>query len=122
MIRSALLLEDDRDLRMILCELFNAHGARCVGVSSVDELKDLVTEGGLAFDLAILDVNLGEGRPSGVDAYRWLREQGYSGRVVFMTGHGRTSPSVADAMALGVGVLEKPVPVHDLLGLFGAPL
>jgi DNA-binding response OmpR family regulator len=117
--KSILLLDDDSDLRMMMVELFDSYGAKCIGVGSLDEVKTLGASGQLSFDLAILDVNLGPRQPSGVDAYRWLREQSFSGRILFMTGHGRTFPGVADAYAVGVKVLEKPVSIDDLLILLG---
>jgi len=115
--KSVLLLEDDSDLRMMMCELFDSSGARCLGVGSLRELKELGANGRLSFDLAILDVNLGSGQPSGLDAYRWLRDQSFAGRILFMTGHGRAFAGVADAHAVGVEVLQKPVSVDDLLRL-----
>jgi DNA-binding response OmpR family regulator len=115
--RSVLLLEDDSDLRTVLCDLFDCYGARCTGVGSLNEMQNLLAHGRLPFDLAILDVNLGAGQPSGVDAYRWLRERSFSGEIVFLTGHGRSAPRVAEAYALGVKVLEKPVAIDDLVKL-----
>jgi DNA-binding response OmpR family regulator len=115
--KSVLLLDDDSDLRLMIRELFDSSGAQCIGVGSLDEMKNLGASGRLSFDLVILDVNLGAGQPSGVDAYRWLRQQSFSGRILFMTGHGRSFPGVADAYAAGVKVLEKPVSVDELLNL-----
>jgi hypothetical protein len=87
-----------------------------VGLGSLDEMKQLCANG-LSWDLAILDVNLGGGQPSGVEAYRWLMGQSFAGRIVFLTGHARSFPDVAEAHALGVKVLEKPVPISCLLNL-----
>jgi DNA-binding response OmpR family regulator len=115
-----LLLDDDADLRMLVCELFVSEGAGCVGVGSLDEMKTLGATGSY-WDIAILDVNLGGGQPSGVEAYLWLREQSFSGRIVFLTGHARSFPGVAEAYALGVTVLEKPVPISCLVSLLHEP-
>jgi hypothetical protein len=35
--------------------------------------------------------------PAGVDAYGWLQEHGFSGPVVFLTGHARSHPWVRRA-------------------------
>jgi FixJ family two-component response regulator len=111
---SILLLDDDEDLRTILCELLG--GGACMAVGSVDEMVAL---GDRLKDcqLAILDVNLGPGRPSGIDAYAWLEANRFSGRIVFLTGHAQSHPVVARAYGLGVQVLEKPVPASVLLAL-----
>lgn len=116
--KSVLLLDDDADLRKVVCDLFDCYGARCTAVGSLGEMKNAVADG-LPFDLAILDVNLGPGQPSGVDAYRWLRERSFSGQIVFLTGHGRSFPGVAEARGFGAKVLEKPVDIDDLVNLLG---
>jgi DNA-binding NtrC family response regulator len=111
-----LLLDDDPDLRTILGELFNSNGATCFGVGSLEEMRELGAKG-LSCDIAILDINLGAGRPSGLDAYRWLQAQSFLGRIVFLTGHARSFHGVAEAHALGVKVLEKPVSTAGLVNL-----
>jgi DNA-binding NtrC family response regulator len=111
-----LLLDDDDDLRAVLGELFGTFGVSCVGVGSVDDLIALGPRA-LDCDLAILDINLGPTRRSGLDAYEWLKGEGYRGRVVFLTGHAQSHPVVAKAYHLGVQVLEKPVSPQDLVRL-----
>jgi FixJ family two-component response regulator len=68
--------------------------------------------------LAILDINLGEGQPSGLDAYHWLRESGFEGKIVFLTGHARSHPLVSQARQAGkVVILEKPTTMERLLSM-----
>jgi FixJ family two-component response regulator len=114
--QSVVILDDDDDMRETLCELFRSEGATCHSVGSLEALIALGARG-LRCDLAILDFNLGVGRPSGVDAYRWLKERSFPGRIVFLTGHARSYPGVAEAYASGVKVLEKPTSTAELLGL-----
>ena len=65
--------------------------------------------------LAILDINLGAGQPSGVDAFRWLKGERFGGRVVFLTGHGQHHPQVREASALdGATLWRKPIEGSDL--------
>jgi FixJ family two-component response regulator len=111
-----LLLDDDSDLREIMSELLLSDGVTCVGVGSLQEMISLGPRA-LSCQLALLDVNLGPGQPSGLDAYRWLKAQSFSGRIVFWTGHAISFPGVAEAHALGVTVLEKPASVSTLLNL-----
>jgi FixJ family two-component response regulator len=116
--RSVLVLDDDSDLRMVLGELLSSHGATCVSVGSVGEMAAQGAKA-LGCELAILDMNLGPGQPSGVDACRWLLDHSFRGRIVFLTGHLHTFPGVAEARALGAKVFEKPVSVALILELFG---
>ena len=113
-----LVLDDDRDF----CELLEAFlesstGVECVAVHSLDELTHR-HEDALSCDLAILDVNLGPGAPSGIDALAWLRAKAFAGRIVFLTGHARRHLLLGDeAERAGLKVLEKPVDAGTLLAL-----
>jgi FixJ family two-component response regulator len=114
-------LDDDEDLREIVVEVLASAGATCEAVATVDELRDTVVRS-LDLVLVILDVNLGLGGPTGIDAYRWLRASGYRGAIAFLTGHARTHPLVQRAAALGDAVvLEKPITHQDLLDLLPEP-
>jgi DNA-binding NarL/FixJ family response regulator len=68
--------------------------------------------------LAILDINLGAGEPSGVDVYHWLHAQGFQGQIAFLTGHAKDHPLVKQAVQInGVKVFEKPMGIDDLTAL-----
>ena len=105
-----LYVEDDDDLREVVVELVTAVlERRCVGVGSYEELVAL---GDQAFrsGLAILDINLGANRRSGIDAYAWLRQKGYTGRIAFLTGHASNHPFVVEANRLGnAEIFTKPI-------------
>lgn len=118
MVRRVLVLEDDDDLRTLLGELLGMAGVEaCVEAASYDALVKKRAEV-LDCGLALLDVNLGAGVESGLDAYRWLRDNGFSGRTVFLTGHARSHPLVQQAHELqNVQVLSKPVDSQALLAL-----
>jgi FixJ family two-component response regulator len=113
-----IILDDDEDLRQSVVatvELFTKR--HCAGVGS---FKELVGARGVVMHskLAILDINLGPDRPSGIDAYRWLRKEGYTGVVVFLTGHGRSDPQVAAARELGdTRIFQKPFAVEAFVQL-----
>jgi FixJ family two-component response regulator len=116
--RSVLFVDDDSDLREVLGELLESEGATCLSVGSVHELVALGPKA-LGCDLAILDVNLGPGQPSGLNARSWLLDNAFRGRVVFLTGHSHTFPGLSEARALGVDVFEKPASVELILELLG---
>ena len=96
---TAALLDDDTDLLEILAELLQERGCRCLLARSLDELKAFGPEA-LAADVAVLDINLGAGQPSGIDAYDWLLSQNFAGRLLFLTGHAHAHPLVARAERL----------------------
>lgn len=82
---------------------------------SLAELKALGPEV-LAADVAVLDINLGTGQPSGIEAYDWLLGQNFAGRLLFLTGHAHAHPLVARAERLNRAiVLDKPLDGQVLL-------
>ncbi len=120
--QGVLVLEDDDDLRSLLCELLVGSGAKaCVSANSFEVMvrhKEQV----LGCGLALLDVNLGSRAPSGLDAYHWLRENGFAGRIIFLTGHARHHPLVRQAHELAhAQVLSKPVDAKVLMSLVKEP-
>ena len=110
-----LYVEDNDDLRELVVELVTVVlQRRCVGVGSYEELVDLGKEA-LGCSVAILDINLGPNQRSGIDAYAWLRDQGYTGPVVFLTGHASTHPLVVEAQRIGdAQIFSKPIDADRL--------
>jgi FixJ family two-component response regulator len=107
---SVLFLEDDGDLQAAVSEVVAAmFDRRCVGIRSYRELVARGEEA-LGCEVALLDINLGPKSASGLDAYRWLRREGFSGRIVFLSGHASSHPLVLEASRIGdARVLAKPI-------------
>ena len=119
---SVLVLEDDGDMRTLMCELLEMAGVdSCVSVGSVEELRRQRLEDVHRAQLALIDINLGADHPSGLEAYEWLLQQRFAGKVVFITGHAASHPLLREAQGLrGVQVLRKPVDGDVLLDLLPA--
>ncbi len=113
-----LVLDDDKDLRTVMSDLFLVLGAdECILADSVAALEKN-RERLKNFSVAILDVNLGRDQPTGVDAYKWLRGIGYDGKVAFLTGHAATHPLVLEASHLSdAEVIQKPASLDRLEAL-----
>jgi DNA-binding NtrC family response regulator len=112
------VLEDDDDLRAVLVDLLRRSlGRECLGLANLEELR---AQRAVALGCAagILDVNLGSGQPSGLDAFAWLRAERFAGRIVFLTGHAATHPLVERAGQMGQAtVLPKPLEMSKLIAL-----
>lgn len=118
MSRSVLILDDDDDLRLTLAESLQAMcDIEPVMASDVAAMIEHGDEA-LGCTVAFVDVNLGVGQPSGLDAYQWLVDHGYRGRIVFLTGHARVQTMVAEAVRTGTAeVVQKPASLRTLCGL-----
>lgn len=108
-----LLLEDDPDLVTVLRLLIQKNNSTCLSYSSVAEL---ITERDQALncDVAFLDVDLGRGLPSGIDCMHWLQDEGFGGRIYFLTGHGRNHPLMSQICPT-IEILSKPVAPQVLM-------
>jgi DNA-binding NtrC family response regulator len=110
-----LILDDDDDLRDILgTTAEEVFGWAWIGVSCVQALIDL-GPCALASNLAILDINLGPDQPSGLDAFAWLGERQFGGRIIFLTGHAASHPLVDKAMRQHLAsIYQKPLSIEEL--------
>jgi FixJ family two-component response regulator len=110
-----LFLDDDGELRRAMSALIqDVTGRKCLALTSLDQMRTN-REFVLTSALAILDVNLGPGQPSGIDAYTWLLAEKYAGKIVFLTGHAANHPLVERAAQMdGVRVFHKPVDMQEL--------
>lgn len=115
--KSIFILDDDQDLCWVMSELLLSLGASdCICANSVKELKALGTQ--FKFDVAILDINLGDNEPSGVEAYKWLIQNKFQGKIVFFSGHAKLHPLVQNAIKFpNVSFMEKPSPIENLKAL-----
>lgn len=118
-----LLVDDDENLLDALGEFFEtAVGAKCLMLRG---LNDLIARKQDVLDsvvLAIVDINLGPGEPTGIDVYHWLRENRFPGKIVFLTGHAKDNPLVQEAVSIGeTRVFSKPIEVDKLLSLVEEP-
>ncbi|AZZ36179.1 response regulator [Bdellovibrio sp. qaytius] len=113
-----LVMDDDIDLLDVLketlitlCKIDQVITAS--SLSAVQEQKEKI----LKCQLAILDVNLGADRPSGVDVAEWLRTNDFKGKIVFLTGHAVSDPEVLAATKVPeTTVVAKPIGLGQLLG------
>ena len=110
-----LLLDDNQDLCLLMKEFLQEISQS--EIKSCHSFEDfmLVTNETIDFDLAILDVNLGIGKKTGIDAYQWLIEHNFKGRFLFFSGHAGSYPILADLKKRPhVKLLEKPVSLEEL--------
>jgi FixJ family two-component response regulator len=113
-----LLLDDDEDLRSAIAEWIDHFGrGQPLELGSVAALAE-AREAALACEVALLDVNLGPGQPTGIDALKWLRDNGFRGRIAFLTGHAASLPLLRDQ---GVPILSKPLGSSELLQFLDGP-
>ena len=121
LVESALIVDDDEDLRDTVSDVFALAGVkrRVLAASLADVVSQ--ADAALASQLAVVDVNLGEGRPTGVEVSTWLREHGFGGAIIFLTGHATNDPRVAAAAAVpNTRIMAKPISFGELTTLVRA--
>lgn len=115
MLQAVLLVDDDEDLRAAIQEVLRRLGVqRLVEAGSLRDVEDQREEA-LGCQLALIDINLGYGEPNGINVFEWLEREGFTGRIVFLTGHGSKDPRVQHAASLaGSEIASKPVTTAKL--------
>lgn len=118
--RKIFLLDDEPDLVTILSQIIElSMGFRCVTALSFEEATRKKEEILQCSD-CVLDINLGFNKPSGIDMYHWLRENDFTGRIIFLSGHAAEHPLVKAAGGLsGSVVLSKPIEIPALKEILG---
>jgi DNA-binding NtrC family response regulator len=115
---TVLFVDDSSDLCQLMelmCQ--SLPGIECICVPSMSAVLERAAQV-LRTNVAILDVNLGPGEPSGIEIYRWLKVQNYRGKIVFLSGHTRTAPEVVEATKIsGVQFFQKPLAFDQLEAL-----
>lgn len=112
-----IIVDDSDDLRDLLIAVLRLYlGIHCKGFLSLDDLSKH-SEEVLGTKLIILDLNLGDMIPNGMDVYHWLTAQNYAGSVIFLTGHAWNHPLAVQAVATGRPLLTKPVNTDVLVSL-----
>jgi len=119
-LKQILLVDDDENLVDALAEFLElAAAVKCYRLRSLSEVKGIwpkISESKPI--LAILDINLGAGEPSGVEVYHWLNGQGFRGQSFFLTGHAKDHPLVQQAIQIeGIKVFEKPMEIDRIIAL-----
>jgi DNA-binding NtrC family response regulator len=121
MVEAVLFVDDDLDLREAMQDVLGKLGVQRVVTAGSLQDVEARRDDALRCELALVDINLGRGEPTGVNVYEWLEDQGFSGRVVFLTGHAAQDPRVQHAATLsGSTVASKPLSVAELRALIGA--
>lgn len=118
---AVLFVDDDEDLREVMSDILVRLGVqRVITAGSLGGVQ-AKRDDALACPIAILDINLGAGQPTGVGVFEWLRSEGFAGRIVFLTGHASNDPRVQQAASIdGATVAMKPMDISELRTLLGA--
>ena len=108
----AAVIDDEKDITISLSRILEKQGYDVTSyLAGEGFLQNLKKE---AYDLIFLDVNLGLQKLSGIDILKILKEKGFSGHIIIISGNADISTAV-EALKLGAGeFLEKPFNLKDV--------
>lgn len=111
--KKILLVDDSLDICTVMASVFETIDD--YQFSYVNALQELKATNFREVCAVLLDINLGTNAPSGIDCYNYLMDQGYSGKIIFFTGHAKSHPLVYKASQIpNVSVLSKPASVEEI--------
>ena len=114
-----LLVEDEKDLAQLVCEILNTLPAKVTVAKNGREAVRII-ESDQSFDLVLLDLVLPQ--LSGLDVLRRLRQISTSTKVILSTGYVASLDS-KDLAGLEIsGLLGKPYLPNELLAVVRAAL
>ena len=106
-------VDDQAEVRRLLGDVFRARGSSVVGF---DDGEDAITWlGSNDADLAVLDLDLGPNRRSGIEICRALRARLPDLPIIILTGHGTIDDAVAAVKAGAVDFITKDPYLEDKL-------
>jgi len=107
-----LVVEDDRDIREMVCQSLSHNGYRSQGCRDVQEAKKAI--GRFAPDCMVIDWMLPDS--SGIDLIRWLRRQQQYQQlpVLMLTARSQESDLVAGLESGADDYLTKPMSLREL--------
>ena len=95
-----LVADDQEEIQDLLREMLVKRGAEVTSVGTAQEALDLIIKGSDAFDLAILDLDFGEGQMYGLACLEEIRKTTTALPVIILTGKGTVS-TAAESIKLG---------------------
>ncbi len=105
-----LIIDDEQEILETLIDIFNNAGYMCRGAADGEDALEVMEMDD--FDLIISDVMMP--RMSGPTFFRRVREQGYDGRFIFLTGYEHPDEE-RSLMEQADAVIHKPVSFNELL-------
>ena len=113
MIGTIVCVDDQAEVRRLLGDVFRARGSNVV---SFDDGEDAIAWlAGNEADLAILDLDLGPGRRTGIEICRTIRGRHPDLPIIILTGHGTIDDAVAAVKAGAVDFITKDPYLEDKL-------
>jgi len=106
-------VDDQAEVRRLLGDVFRARGSNVVGFDDgEDAIKWLGTN---EADLAVLDLDLGPGRRTGIEICRAIRTRLPDLPIIILTGHGMIDDAVQAVKAGAVDFITKDPYLEDKL-------
>ncbi|ACY18348.1 sigma-54-dependent transcriptional regulator [Haliangium ochraceum] len=116
--RSLIVAVDDQpEVRRLLADIFQVRQKELRGFGSGDQAVSFVREHAAHIELVILDLDLGRGKPSGIEVCRELRTTLRELPIILLTGHGTVDDTVAAIKAGADDVIAKDPYLEDKLDL-----
>jgi len=111
--KTVLLVDDDKQLRMVLSEILRENGFNVLQAFDGDDAVKMYKENIKKVSVVLMDVVMP--KKGGVMAAREIRELTPNMPIIFQTGYGEKTEVAAASAVEGSQAMQKPLHVHKLL-------
>ena len=111
--KKILIIDDEKDIRFLLSSILTDEGYKTIESKSIPDSESIIENE--FFDLAIIDISLGDKKKDGIDLLNLIKKKNKDIPVIMISGHATIKVAV-DSMKLGAyEFLEKPFNKDRLL-------
>jgi two-component system nitrogen regulation response regulator NtrX len=112
-ISTIICVDDQAEVRRLLADVFRARGSHVVGFDDGEDAIAWLAANDA--DLAVLDLDLGPGRRTGIEICRAIHGKLPELPIIILTGHGAIDDAVAAVKAGAVDFITKDPYLEDKL-------
>ena len=111
--KKILIIDDEKDIRILLSSILKEEGYSCIVAGTVKEAENIIEND--SFDLVLLDISLDDKKKDGIYILKKIKKINKDIPVIMISGHATIQVAVESVKLGAFEFLEKPFNTDRLL-------
>ena len=111
--KKILIIDDEKDIRILLSSILKEEGYSCIVAGTVKEAENIIEND--SFDLVLLDISLDDKKKDGIYLLKKIKKINKDIPVIMISGHATIQVAVESVKLGAFEFLEKPFNTDRLL-------